>query len=72
LHEGPKEFHRYSGFMVHDPETLTLQTALEAFYEMSEEGVWTEMFRQAHCRAKADKISVTEAIRAELLLRLRD
>jgi hypothetical protein len=58
--------------MVHDPATLTLQAALEAFYEISEEGVWTEMFRQARCRAKADKITITEALQADLVLRLKN
>jgi hypothetical protein len=56
--------------MVHDPATLTLQAAIQAFYETSEEGVWTEMFRQARCRAKADNIPVAEAIRADIVRRL--
>ena len=62
---------RYSGFMVHDPETLTLQAAIKAFYDGEEEGPWVEMFRQARSRAKSDNIEINEAIRAELLLRLR-
>jgi hypothetical protein len=58
--------------MVHDPKTLTLQAAIQAFYETSSEGVWTEMFRQARSRAKADNIPVAEAIQADLVRRLTD
>jgi len=65
-------FRRYGGFMVHDPATLTLQAALQVFYETSEEGVWVEMLRQARGRAKADKMPISEAIMADLVRRLAD
>jgi hypothetical protein len=57
--------------MVHDPRTLTLQAALQAYFEQCSQGVWVEMFRLAHVRAKSDNMTITEAIEAELSLRLK-
>jgi hypothetical protein len=53
--------------MVHDPRTL----ALQAYFEQCSQGVWVEMFRLAHVRAKADNMTITQAIEAELSLRLK-